>query len=134
MKNKEQDKRLQYLTCGDSMGGCTRFTGATLEILKNLEALKYLDLEEQQNNAPNVGEFLEIMAEFKELGVDPQAHGYVVTPERADSRISLEGLYVERPKGMRSDNWIVIIEKFSEKFRTADDFTITSDKLYCWFD
>lgn len=106
------------------MGGYHRFEGITLDQLNLLLEEGFIDPEERQNCAPNTMEF----KSFLEAYPDATVHGYIISPDRNDCRISIEGAeyHGEVSKDMMID--------FIEMFRFADDFTVSDDCLYCWFD
>ena len=105
-------------------GGCCRFEGLTLDRLNLLFDERFIDPEERQNNAPSTLEFKSFLEAYPETTV----HGYIVSPERDDYRVSIEGAEYngEVSKEMAMD--------FVEMFRFADDFTVSDNCLYCWFD
>ena len=106
------------------MGGCHRFKGLTLKQLNLLLDEGFIDPEEQHNSAPSTIEF----KAFLEAYPNTTAHGYIISPDRGDYRISIEGVEYsgEVSKEMMLD--------FIEMFRFADDLNINDDSLYCWFD
>ena len=71
-----------------------------------------------------VGEFREFLIQYPKF----KAHGYIVTPDREDFRVSLEGLEVEE------DLTTEEILAFSNKFHNADEFTVTNNYARCWWD
>ena len=106
------------------MGGCYRFEGLTLDQLNLLLDEGFIDPEERQNDAPTTIEF----KSFLEAYPDATIHGYIISPNRDDYRISIEGAEYngDVSKEMMID--------FIEMFRFADDFTVSDNCLYCWFD
>lgn len=106
------------------LGGCQRFSGLTLEALNLLLDELFIDPEECQNCSPNTIEFKAFLEAYPECTL----HGYIVTPERDDYRVTIEGLgyHGEVSKEMLMD--------FINTFRIADEFTCDDDYLYCWFD
>ena len=125
--NRDDKRRCEIMGMAypvNYMGGCCRFEGLTLSQLNLLLDEGFIDPEERQNCAPNTTEF----KSFLEAYPDATVHGYIITPDRCDCRISIEGAEYngEVSKEMMVD--------FVEMFRFADDFTINDDCLYCWFD
>lgn len=106
------------------LGGCQSFKGLTLSQLNLLLDENFIDPEECQNCSPNTMEF----KAFLETYPDATLHGYIVTPERSDYRVTIEGLeyHGEVSKQLLSD--------FIDMFRVADEFIHDDDYLYCWFD
>ncbi len=108
----------------DDSGGIERFEWVSAETLKELVAKGYADPGDAQNSSPTLGEFIRFLERFP----DVKAHGYAVSPEREDYRVTVEGLqYV----GEVGDD---LRREFRKLNRHADDFVCTDDELYCWYD
>jgi hypothetical protein len=128
MKFNYDDKRrceiigLEYPV--DYWGGCCSFKGLTLDQLNLLLDEGFADPDEQQNSAPDTSEFKSFLEEYPKATL----HGYIISPDRDDYRVTIEGLEYdgEVSKEMLSD--------FIEMFRFADDFNVGDDFLNCWFD
>lgn len=105
-------------------GGTCAFESMTAEMGRLLIEEGLMNPEGTQNYSPTNEEFVQFLKENPEF----TAHGYIVSPERSDVRISIEGVrsgvYPERDS----------ILKFVEMFRDADSFEIDDDGMYCWFD
>lgn len=105
------------------------YAGLTAEGLKLLIEKGYADPEDRQNSAPSIGEFLEFMKAHPRFG----AHGYIVTPERDDYRVSVEGLSC-----CGAD--IEDIVAFTNEYAHADEFSIDQSEegegyvCRCWYD
>jgi predicted CoA-binding protein len=56
------------------------------------------------------------------------AHGYAVSPERPDCRVTIEG--IEKAGRLTTEEVIDIVNDF----RGADELEITSDYARCWYD
>lgn len=106
------------------LGGCQSFEGLTLSQLDLLLDENFIDPEECQNCSPDTMEFKEFLEKYPEATL----HGYIVTPERDDYRITIEGLEYQGDVSME------LLGDFIDEFRTADDFIHNNDYLYCWFD
>jgi len=104
--------------------GICRFTDLTSDKLETLLAQNFADPDETQNDSPDISEFLEFLKSFPQC----KAHGYVVSNTREDYRVSIEG--VECTYDINQE----LIFAFIELFRLADDFRITPDYVYCWYD
>ena len=106
------------------LGGCESFKGLTLEALDLLLDEDFIDPEECQNCSPTTMEFKDFMDMYPECTL----HGYIVSPERHDYRVTIEGLEYcgDVPKEM--------LKLFINAFRHADEFICDDDYLYCWFD
>lgn len=123
--NKDYKRRAEIIfgeetECDDT----SAFKNLTLKQLEQLRDENFLDLTDQQNASPTLEQFMEFMKKFP--GV--MAHGYIVSPNRPDYRVTLEGLQF---KGLCTTELQL---EFSKLCRRADDLIITNDKLYCWFD
>lgn len=131
MKNLNKDWQTRdTLLFGDAeieaykYGGCRRFSSADVETIRTLMEFGYIDPDDCQNCSPYAGDILA----FLESHPCFTAHGYAVSPDRADYRITLEG--VELRGTYDSDTFI----DFLELFRFADEFMVGTDFLYCWYD
>ena len=105
-------------------GGIRHFKDMSLSTLEKLVAQNFIDLDEQQNDSPTVQAILGFMRTYP----DYTAHGYTVSIEREDYRVSLEGVAKEREA-----DTIEELKGFMNMFRFADDFC-TDNEMYCWFD
>lgn len=126
--NKDWEKR-DKLIFGEAniekykWGGIYHFEKMDVDTLKALLDEKFADPEGQQNCAPCIKDIYDFMVDHPNF----VAHGYAVSPERDDYRVSIEGVdgtYVE--KDMET------IKDFTDLFRYADEFSL--DDLWCWFD
>ncbi len=107
-------------------GGIRRFDVLCLEQIEKLEQEGLLDLYARQNNSPAVGEIIEFLKSRETDGW--YVHGYCVCPERADCRVSFEGVGKRTPPSKQD------VIDFTEMFRFADEFRVSKDSLYCWYD
>jgi len=108
----------------ESSGGIIRFRELGLEELEALVEKGYIDPEEAQNSSPTVGEILGFMKKYPAV----TAHGYVVSPDREEERVSLEGIECEASEvtdELRMD--------FVDLARYADEFEYRTS-LYAWWD
>jgi len=125
--NKDVNKRDQILfeeNFDESKysGGIRYFENLILNKLELLLKEDFIDKDESQNSSPTTKEFLEIIK--KEPGLT--CHGYAVSIERDDYRVSIEGI-----EGQLND--IKLIEELND----ADEFTIMNKDpltIYCWWD
>jgi hypothetical protein len=106
------------------LGGCKSFEGLTLSQLNLLLDENFIDPEECQNYSPNTMEFKAFLDAYPEATL----HGYIISPERGDYRVTIEGLEY------RGDVSKELLSDFIDTFRMADDFIHDEDYLYCWFD
>ena len=102
------------------------FHGLTAKGMATLISEGFADPEDAQNSAPT---FKEIM-DFVEVHPDFTAHGYIVTPERDDYRVTVEGV----------EGWTDDCEEeraFAKMFRCADEYECDErGDGYCraWYD
>jgi hypothetical protein len=106
------------------LGGIAHFEDVSVLTLKRLLELGYADAEDAQNDAPTYEQFLEFMDAHPKC----KAHGYAVSPDRDDYRISIEGV------GMRGRVTRAMLQNFTDFARHADEFYADSKGLYCWWD
>lgn len=123
---EEQDKERCKLVGVDTknfFGGCARFVGMTYKTLQALVDKGYADPEDNTNGSTTLGEYLEFMKEHPRF----KAHGYVISNDREDRRITIEGLEAKRVT-------IKEMVAFTNLDRFADEFEAT--QLYCrsWWD
>jgi hypothetical protein len=83
-----------------------------------------IELDECQNDSPTVNEFYK----FMQLHINATAHGYVVSPGRDDTRVSLEGIALASEFVDKS-----ALSDFIELCKHADELQTQGD-LYAWWD
>lgn len=100
-----------------------RFDGLNLESFEKLVKNNFIDMEGYQNESPTNKEFFDFMKMHPEI----TCHGYAVSPERKDYRVSVIGMEYSGEK----------VEEYKEDFKDfaikADDL-IFDDKLFCYWD
>ena len=99
-------------------GGVEHYSGLDVHTLMELVDKGYADEKDAQNSAPTIREIMIAMLGNPGL----TAHGYWVSRERDDARISVEG--VEGP----------LKPEFLPMFKHADDLQYDGETIYCWFD
>lgn len=100
------------------------YSGLTATGLQTLVDERFADPEETQNESPSIAEFIKFMRKYPKF----TAHGYIVSHERSDYRVSVEGVTTE--KELTKDE----ILAFVDMFRFADEFEIASRGAHCWYD
>ena len=120
---KKRNEILEIEVDEDPRYSTFHFEDLTLDKLDELIKKKFVDPDEQQNDAPSIGEFRDWMEQHPTF----TAHGYAVCHPREDYRVSIEG--VEGYPETRED-----LMDFVLMFRYADDFVIGMDRCYCWYD
>lgn len=108
-------------------GGVCRFNHLDLEKVLRLVDKGYLSPEDTQNYSPKAGEFIRFVQEH-----NPALwsfHGYVVSRERDDSRVTIEGIESNTPIPLND------LLDFLVDFRFADELNAEENKpVYCWYD
>ena len=105
-------------------GGVRDFDGLTYRGCQQLLELHVIDPGETQNDSPSVGE----IAEFLKKHPNFTAHGYAVSRERDDYRVSFEG--VECGEGYTLSD----VQDFFSLFKYPDSLTVDEHGMYCWYD
>ena len=109
---------------GEACGGVIRFTDLTLEQLKRLIEGHFIWLNETQNDSPSTMEFLEFMERYPMV----TCHGYAVSPDRDDYRVTIEGLSY---KGLVNRE---LSDAFLGLCKHADNLSTLQTDLYSWWD
>ena len=105
-------------------GGIARFENMSCEVLEKLLELEFADPKETQNNSPTIKQFLTFMQKYPKF----KAIGYVVSPDRDDCRVTIEGLKAN--ENLTAEE----IAAFAIKFHNADEFDVTLTSARCWYD
>ena len=105
-------------------GGIRRFDYLSSEDLNRLLDIGLADPDEQQNEAPTTKEISKFLNDHQNFW----AHGYVVSPERDDYRVSLEGVECG------SDYDLSDVQDFFSLFKYPDEVSVEKTGMYCWFD
>ncbi len=99
------------------------FEGLEFEDAKECVRKGWLNLNENQNESPTVGEIIEFLRSNPSFS----AIGYVVNPEREDTRISFEGVIaIKEPTPEEYKAYV-------DMFRTADEFD-NEMPFRAWYD
>lgn len=99
------------------------FQGVPEQVLLQLKDNRFLALNEKQNEAPTIKEFLAFMRKHPGLYT---AHGYAVRVSRMDYRVSIEGVQAVRELTKEE------LVDFVDFARHADEFE--PRKGFCWWD
>ena len=122
--NKDQKKRDSHLIfTGMGSSDIKYFSKLNVKELQYLLDNGFADPDECQNSAPSVGEIYEFMKAYPEF----TAHGYAVSLERDDYRITLEGVQAI-PQSTEA------MYEFVKMFREADEFEFGSNGCHCRYD
>tara|TARA_Y100001949_G_scaffold134836_1_gene116354 strand:- start:301 stop:714 length:414 start_codon:yes stop_codon:yes gene_type:complete len=126
--NKDYKKRDQLLGIQtdwtDQSGGLEYVEAISIDQLEKLLIERFIDPNEYQNESPTTRKFYEFMNSFPVA----TAHGYAISPERDDYRVTIEGLYVNE-----SDVTSELKKKFRELCKDADEY-YDQGELYSWWD
>jgi hypothetical protein len=123
--DKERQRIIGFHQCRDKdTYDCMRFSELTVEDLEELVEKKFADPEMNQNDSPTIGEFLEFVKENPGFTL----HGYIITPNRNDYRVSIEGLQF---LGEASKATILAFTNFVQG---ADEIEANDQVLYAWWD
>ena len=112
----ERDLLLQPYRSTGGFGGIYHFTGVPLHIIQKLANLNLLSLDDRQNDAPTIGEFIDHVQSTPNCKIT--FHGYAVDASREDYRISIEGLHIAEATHSALESCILFN-------RTADEFDIS---------
>lgn len=104
-------------------GGCRNFENMSVETLQRLVDEKFAEPDDCQNCAPTIGELLEYGKSHKGVVFG----GYAVSADRDDYRVSIDTV------NQTFDN-ADELAAFSKAFRDADEFSVTTESGYAWWD
>ena len=99
-------------------GGVVSFTCMPACILRELIDDSHANQAAAQNDAPTLGEILDFMERYEEFNFT--AHGYIVSPERPDYRVAVEG--IETDSTIDGD----CFQEFKDTFMHADEFSVNA--------
>ena len=106
------------------LGGCRHFNKMSLTTLNKLIEKNFADINDCQNCAPSIGE----IKRFLKRNPECWCHGYAVSTDRDDYRVSIEGVQYQGTVGKD------LIIDFVNTFRYADELEVGEYGIYCWFD
>lgn len=105
------------------LGGARHFDRIDYQLAKELINCGFMDPEEAQNCSPYVEDLVDFLEEHNNF----YAFGYVISPERQDYRVSLEGIASDEPFKDLED-----AKEFIDLCRSADEFSVNLP--YAWWD
>lgn len=107
-------------------GGCVHFDQISVTQAKELLEKGYVDPNDTQNCSPTMQEFIGYCS------AEPNKwylHGYVISPERSDCRVTFEGI------GSLVPLYPEEVIDFLKDFRYADElYADVYSCAYCWYD
>ena len=113
-----------YVLEGGTYGSISRFKSVPIDLLEKLIFHGFVYLG-KWNSCPGVQD---LFLPFLQRHPDFTAHGYAVSKERQDSRITIEGIECAAPMTIET------VIDFANSFRRADDFSLSSSNARCWYD
>jgi hypothetical protein len=119
-----RDEILASYADQNSSGGITSFRGLPQEVLRQLIDHGFVYMG-KWNSCPGV---TDLFLPFLMRNPDFNAHGYAVSGERKDCRVTIEGVERTAPLTMEE------IVDFENSFRRADEFQLTANHARCWYD
>ena len=105
-------------------GGIRSFEGLDAEELKTLVQKNFLDEADCQNNSPYARDIISFLEDYPMF----TAHGYAVSADRYDYRVTIEGVAMS---GEYSKDTLLA---FVKMFRDADELTLHETYLSAWYD
>lgn len=127
MNESERDNILSKFFSRSYSGGIRSFSNVDVDTVKKLFELNFIDPNESQNSSPTTKEIFDFMVDWPECTV----HGYAVSKDRRDYRVSFEGIECDDPELLSDADFM---RDFTNLFRNADSFDLTKTRAYCWFD
>ena len=112
----------------NSMSGAQRFQSLTIEKLEQLISQGFANPLDAQNFSPTITELLEFAHRQADKGFEFIFEGYVISPQRPDYRVSIDGLVY---RGICSTD---LIFDFQEFVGEPDEIDINSSYLRAWWD
>ena len=106
------------------LGGVRRFTDFSYDDYEALLNLGVIDPDDCQNQAPSVFAIAGFLRDHPNFC----AHGYAVSPDRDDYRVSLEGVECNGEYSLE-DVW-----DMCSVFLYPDELIISPGLIRCWFD
>lgn len=101
------------------------FEDLEYEEVSELVDERFIQMGDSHNFSPQYGEFIELMERYEGI----TAHGYVVSPYREGTRVTIEGVSHDgKPEE------VDLIMDFWEVAQTTDVCYIEDSGLYCWWD
>ena len=95
----------------------------------------YIDPEETQNGGPTMQQLLDFgdFAEAESEDIIVEYTGYMISPDRPDSRITITGIKIAMD-GATDPIPDEIQDEFRERFAGADDFVVGNEHCRAWWD
>jgi hypothetical protein len=112
-------------------GGVASFCNVSTETLRRLVDSGYADPDDAQNDAPTTGRLLEWLESHPSF----TAHGYTVSHQREDCRVSLEGVELNRaPTAQEREDFLALVSEGSPDGGIDGEVVDGPNRLYVWWD
>ncbi len=105
-------------------GGLRYFRGVPLNVLQQMINRRFVEMGRWNDCGGVAALFLPFLKAHPGYTV----HGYAVSSERPDCRVTIEG--IEKADPLTKEEVI----DFANAFKDADELEITSDYARCWYD
>ncbi len=120
---------------GNYSGGALSFRDVPFDVMKKLFCFDFIDPRDTQNNSPTNREFIDFGKKFPFV----KYHGYVISAEREDYRLSIEGVNFVVSKKDHKGKKTKLIKDFKKLNNGADELVVSegedgSVEFYSWFD
>lgn len=124
MQDNLRERLLAPYSEQSEYGGIRYFRGVPLNVLQRMISHSLVEMGRWNDCGGVAALFLPFLKAHPEC----TAHGYAVSPERPDSRVTVEG--IERTGHLTKEEVI----DFANAFRGADELELASDYARCWYD
>lgn len=118
----------------ERIGALSRYmdSGISVETFSQLIEEGYVDPDGSQNRSPTMMELCEFgeqaLQEYD--GIDVVYGGYMISPNRGDSRITITSIDIEAAGQIPRD----LLTDFAEEFGGADELRLDDNVLSAWWD
>lgn len=109
------------------LGGIAHFDELSIPQLRKLLNAGLIDPNERQNESPTTKEILDFCSENDEDIW--YVHGYVVSGQRGDCRVTLEGFGSTEPPTNERMIAFITINRFADNLLAG-----SGEPVYCWYD
>ena len=112
------------------------FADLSIERLQELIDLKFADPKERQNEAPTNLQMLNFGKKITEKyeNISIRYHGYAVSPQREDYRISIEAIEIIISDEFNPELRQQLKKDFTKFAKLADTKTFNGTSFYAWWD
>lgn len=129
---RARDKRLfpAFGNAGEWLGGIARFTHMGIDDLQWFIDNSFIALDETHNFSPDTEAFVAFLQDNPRFYV----HGYAVTHDREDYRMTIEGCGFNRERSGGKPLTRREEREFMQFARYADEAHVAPSKAWCWWD